>query len=141
MILVDTSVWIAHLNVGEPLLTELLEQGEIVMHPSVLGELACGNLRNRRQLLGFMQDLPEAITASDDEVLRFINDKQLMGKGIGYVDAQLLASMALSSLQCLWTRDRRLAEAARSLGYLAQPEDTRSMLHESAAPPYRAGTL
>jgi hypothetical protein len=136
MILVDTSVWIAHLNAGDPLLADLLEQGEVLMHPSVLGELACGNLRNRRQLLGFMQDLPQAVAASDDEVLRFIDNHQLMGKGIGYVDAQLLASVALSGLQCLWTRDRRLAEAARSLGYLSQPQDARGVLHEPEPPRY-----
>jgi predicted nucleic acid-binding protein len=137
MILVDTSVWITHLNVGDPLLAELLEQGDVLMHPAVLGELACGNLRNRRKLLGFMGDLPQAIAASDTEVLQFIDNKQLMGKGIGYVDAQLLASLALSGLKCLWTRDRRLADAAQSLGYLSQPQDSRGTLHEPEPPPYR----
>ncbi|MDR2213383.1 MAG: PIN domain-containing protein [Pseudomonadales bacterium] len=123
MILVDTSVWVAHLNSGDPQLADLLEQGEVLMHPCVLGELACGSMRNRRQLLDFLEELPQAIVASDEEVLQFIDNSRLVGKNLGYVEAQLLASMVLSGLRCLWTRDKRLAEIVQSLGYLYEPDE------------------
>lgn len=115
MILVDTSVWIDHLRSGEPALANVLTRGEVLMHPFILGELACGNLQNREEVLRLLGDLPAAPTATDPEVLDLIERRNLMGRGIGYIDVHLLASAALSDLGRLWTRDRRLAAAASEL--------------------------
>jgi predicted nucleic acid-binding protein len=118
LILVDTSVWVDHLRTGLPQLQAALEACEVVMHPWVIGELACGNLRDRTVLLALLQGLPEATAASDGEVLLLIEQEQLMGRGIGYVDAHLLASARLTRC-CLWTEDRRLAALARHLAVAA----------------------
>lgn len=91
------------------------------MHPFVLGELACGNLRNRQAVLGLLESLPHAVPARGQEVLYFIDQHAVMGRGIGYIDAHLLASTSLSRPAKLWTRDRRLREAARSLALDANP--------------------
>ena len=115
MILVDTSVWIDHLHAGEPELSEALEGGGVLMHPFVLGELACGNLENRAEVLQLLGHLPQAPTAKDPEALDFIECRVLMGRGIGYIDVHLLASVALDGAARLWTRDRRLAAAAKEL--------------------------
>ena len=112
MILVDTSVWIDHLRRREPTLTATLDDGQILMHPFVLGEFACGNLASRYKVLSLMQDLPKAPVATDAEALDFIERHQLMGRGIGYVDVHLLASVALAGASTLWTRDARLAMVA-----------------------------
>jgi predicted nucleic acid-binding protein len=120
VILVDTSVWVEHLRRGLPSLATLLQEGKALIHPWVIGELACGNLQNRGALLELLQGLPAAVVASDSEVLQLIERKQLMGRGIGYVDAHLLASAKLSHCQ-LWTQDRRLAAVAQERG-LAMPE-------------------
>ncbi len=116
MILADTSVWIEHFRRTEPRLLAALEAGEVLMHPFVLGELACGNLRNRHEILGLLSNLPAAPTAADLEVLDFIEHRKLMGRGIGYVDAHLLAATALASPARLWTRDRPLNVIATALG-------------------------
>lgn len=121
MILVDTSVWVEHLRRGLPRLATLLQEGEVLIHPWVIGELACGNLRNRGDVLELLQGLPASVVASDSEVLLLIEREQLMGRGIGYVDAHLLASNKLSHAQ-LWTQDRRLAALAQEQG-LAMPQD------------------
>ncbi len=115
MILVDTSVWIDHLRSGEPALATALEGGRVLMHPFVLGELACGNLKNRSEVLRLLGDLPTAPTATDPEALGLIERRALMGRGIGYIDVHLLASTALEGVARLWTRDRRLAETAAEL--------------------------
>lgn len=115
MILIDTSVWIDHLRNGSAALTEVLEQEQAMTHPFVIGELACGNLKERRQVLDLMAALPPAAVASDQEVLLFIEDRRLMRKGIGYVDAHLLASVTLTEDARLWTRDKRLATVATGL--------------------------
>ena len=115
MILVDTSVWIDHLRSGEPLLVAGLEGGRVMMHPFVLGELACGNLANRSEVLELLGGLPAAPTATDPEALEFIERRALMGRGIGYLDVHLLASIVLSDDARLWTRDRRLAAVATEL--------------------------
>ena len=115
MILIDTSVWIGHLRSGEPLLVAALESARVMMHPFVLGELACGNLANRSEVLGLLGGLPAALTATDPEALAFIERRALMGRGIGYIDVHLLASTALSSDTRLWTKDRRLAAVAMEL--------------------------
>jgi predicted nucleic acid-binding protein len=115
VILVDTSVWIDHLRSGEPSLAASLEAGWVMMHPFVLGELACGNLANRSEVLELLGNLPAAPTATDPEVLDFIERRSLMGRGVGYIDVHLLASIALSGDGRLWTRDRPLAAAATNL--------------------------
>ena len=119
MILVDTSVWVEHLRGGLPRLATLLQEGKVLIHSWVIGELACGNLRNRADVLELLQGLPAAVVASDQEVLLMIEQDQLMGRGIGYVDAHLLASTKLSHAQ-LWTQDRRLVALAKERG-LAMP--------------------
>jgi hypothetical protein len=115
MILLDTSVWIDHLRRGVPLAAGLLEEGRVLMHPFVLGELACGNLKNRNEVLHLLADLPRAPTATDAEILGFIERHALMGRGIGYVDVHLLASAALARLGGLWTRESRLAAVASAM--------------------------
>jgi hypothetical protein len=115
MILVDTSVWIDHLRDGDATLAELLNGSQVLMHPFILGELACGNLRNRDEVLALLKDLPRAAVATDEEVLFFIERHALMGRGIGYVDAHLLAAAALGNATRLWTRDRRLRTQADAL--------------------------
>ena len=115
MVLVDTSVWVAHLREADANLQSLLLAEEVVCHPFVIGELACGNLRNREEILELLQELPQAIVAEHAEVLSFIEARRLMGRGIGLVDVHLLASAVLGGLP-IWTRDRRLREAATDIG-------------------------
>jgi predicted nucleic acid-binding protein len=120
MMLVDTSVWIDHLRQGDAALTAALEAGRVWMHSFVLGELACGNLRSRDEVLGLLQALPPMPVSTDKEVLFFIDQHELMGRGIGYIDVHLLASARLGGAQ-LWTRDKRLHTVAAEIG-LAHPE-------------------
>lgn len=115
MILVDSSVWIDHLRASEPALVELLNAGQVLTHPFVIGELACGNLRNRTAVLSLLQDLPAAPVATEEEVLFFIERRGLMGRGIGYVDAYLLAAVSMAETGRLWTRDKRLRAVAESM--------------------------
>lgn len=115
MILVDTSVWVDHLREGLSSLAERLDRNLVLMHPFVLGELACGNLQARRDTLHLLANLPEAPKASDPEVMAFIETHGLMGQGIGFIDAHLLASTALSPNAALWTHDKRLGHAAAML--------------------------
>lgn len=120
MILVDTSVWVDHLRRREPALADLLEAGGVVTHPFVIGELSLGRLRQRDIVLGALRQLPRAAVATDRETLDFIDRNALHGRGIGYVDAHLLAAARLSADTLLWTRDRRLAGAAERLGVGAE---------------------
>ena len=122
MVLVDTSVWIDHLRKGDAALRTALEAGQVLMHPFVIGELACGNLNNRAGLLALLRDLPPAPVATDAEALGFIDRHALMGRGIGYLDAHLLASAALANPARLWTRDKRLANVAGHLNLTYQPQ-------------------
>jgi predicted nucleic acid-binding protein len=116
LIVVDTSVWVDHLRRGDAALAALLDAGRALMHPFVIGEIACGSLANRRSLLVLLQSLPMATTADADEVLAFIDKRSLHGQGIGYVDVHLLASTLLTPGATLWTRDKRLRAAAEMLG-------------------------
>ena len=116
MILVDTSVWVDHLRSGDAQLADLLDRTQVLMHPFVLGELACGSLGNRAAILDLLQDLPPATVAEPAEVLNFIARHRLHGRGIGYVDVHLLAAVALTEGASLWTRDRRLQSTAMALG-------------------------
>ncbi len=116
MILVDTSVWVDHLRYGDETLAQYLSQGQVHIHPMITSELACGYLQNRKQLISLWQNLPGAIEASHHEALYFLESHALMGKGIGFVDLHLLASAHLTPNTQLWTRDKRLAGIAQSLG-------------------------
>jgi hypothetical protein len=114
MMLADTSVWISHLRRSDPTLVKLLINGEVLMHPFVLGELACGNLKERPKILAHLAALPSAIVATDAEVLDLIERHKLQGQGLGWIDAHLLASGLLSHCR-LWTIDKRLREASARL--------------------------
>jgi predicted nucleic acid-binding protein len=116
MILVDTSDWIDHLHHTEGVLVARLEQNAVLMHPMILGELACGNLKNRAALIGLWQALSRISVATDGEAIQFLEIHELMGKGIGFIDVHLLCAVALADDAQLWTRDKRLAEIATGLG-------------------------
>ena len=115
MVLVDTSVWIDHLRLGDPELASALQSCEVLCHPHVVGELACGNLRARDKVITLLQALPVSPVVSDKESLCFIDNYSLMARGIGYIDVQLLASARLAGAH-LWTRDKRLQTVALELG-------------------------
>lgn len=115
MVLVDTSIWVAHLKEGDDRLKALLEDGEVLCHPFVAGELACGNLKKGSEILSLMQAMPQAKIAGHDEVMKVIELHDLAGAGLGYVDVHLLAS-ALLSKSTLWTADKRLMGVAGKLG-------------------------
>ena len=121
MILVDTSIWVDHLRAGHPTLVALLERGQVVAHPWVIGELALGHLSQRREVIGLLGSLPRAAVATTDEVLALVERHRLYGVGIGYVDAQLLAATRLTPDADLWTNDKRLFAAASRLGCAATP--------------------
>lgn len=121
MILVDTSIWIDHLRQRDERLSALLDQGQVLAHPFVIGELALGNLQNRDAILGALQDLPQAPVATNAEVLGFITGNALYGMGIGYIDAHLLAATRLAPGAILWTRDKRLLAAGINLGLAENP--------------------
>ncbi len=112
MILVDTSIWVDHLRAGDPKLVALLQDGRVLAHPWVTGELALGHLSRRGEILGLLHNLPQATVATDVEVLTLIDNQHLFGLGIGYVDAHLLAATMLTTDSRLWTRDKRLATVA-----------------------------
>ena len=114
MLLVDTSVWVNHLRKGDPHLQQALLDDQILMHPFVLGEIACGSLHRRSNILSDLGQLPQTVLADHSEVLAFLERHRLYGKGIGWIDAHLLASAALTRCR-LWTVDSRLGDAAASL--------------------------
>jgi predicted nucleic acid-binding protein len=116
VILVDTSVWVDHFRRGDARLVDLLERANVIMHPFVVGELACGSLHDRESILELLQDLPAVAVAEGDEVLGFIERHVLHGKDVGYVDVHLLASVALTEGVKIWTRDRKLRLVAEMLG-------------------------
>ncbi len=115
MILADTSVWVEHLRSGDLRLVSLLEAGEVLCHPFVIGELACGNLRQRSEILGLLARLPEAPLLDHREALALVDSAGLAGAGLGWVDVHLLGAARVAAAG-LWTRDRRLGVAAARLG-------------------------
>jgi predicted nucleic acid-binding protein len=115
MVLVDTSVWVSHFRNGNAGLEKLLNDGEVVCHPFVVGELACGNLKNRHEILIYLQSLPMATLAEDGEVLRLVENHQLMGKGLGYIDVHLIAAAVLTNVP-LWTLDKTLDSITKKIG-------------------------
>jgi predicted nucleic acid-binding protein len=116
--LVDTSVWVDHLRVGNARLARLLDGGLVLTHPFVIGELALGRMRRRREILDLLDELPRAETAQHDEVLEFVERHDLAGSGVGWVDVHLMVSAALSGAG-VFTLDRRLATAAQRLSLSA----------------------
>jgi predicted nucleic acid-binding protein len=115
VILTDTSIWVNHFRKADPRLERHLRDGDILIHPFVVGELACGNLHRRREILRLLEELPAAPLARHEEVHELVEGRRLWGKGIGWIDAHLLASSLLSGSR-LWTADRRLRSVAKSLG-------------------------
>jgi len=116
MILVDTSVWVDHFRSKSNDLSALLENNRVLIHPLVIGELACGNLQNRIQILKLFKSLIFSPSISHDETFYFIEKNKLMGKGVGYIDIQLLASTSLEPGARIWTKDKRLKGLAANLG-------------------------
>ena len=112
--LADTSVWIDHFRHGNARLGALLEKGQVRTHPFVVGELACANLAKRVEVLRLLRELPAVVCATDDEALAFVERHRLMGAGIGWIDAHLLAAAALTGTK-LWSLDAKLTRAARRL--------------------------
>jgi predicted nucleic acid-binding protein len=122
VILVDTSIWIDHLRGGNRALAALLQSDLVCIHDFVIGEMACGNLRNRAEVLGLLKSLPRLAAATDEETLFFIEEQRLMGRGIGYIDAHLLAATVIRGAS-LWTKDKSLNGVALENGwaYSAEP--------------------
>ena len=114
MVLVDTSIWVTHLRQGSRQLEKLLMGAEVMCHPFIIGELACGNLKNRDEIIPLLQSLPMAPTIEFDELLFFIDRNDLIGKGVGFVDVHLLASAQLEGVT-LWTADKKLKSSADQL--------------------------
>jgi hypothetical protein len=117
VVLVDTSIWIDHLRIGEPRLAELLREDEVMIHPLIIEEIACGHLSNRSELLGLLEALRQAPDVDHAEIISFVGSRHIAGSGIGAVDAHLLASARLAGAQ-LWSRDKNMIRAARRLDIL-----------------------
>jgi predicted nucleic acid-binding protein len=115
VILVDTSVWIDHLHKSIPALIDVLEREDALTHPLIVGELACGQVRNRHEFLHLLTALPSAAVATHEEAMHLIEERRLMGKGLGYIDVHLLASAMLTNDTRLWTTDKRLQSVAADL--------------------------
>jgi predicted nucleic acid-binding protein len=115
MVLVDTSVWVEHLRRGQRGLESLLHAGDVVCHPFVIGELACGFMENRKEIFSLLRALPPAVEAGHDEALAFLERHKLMGRGLGWVDVHLMASAILSETP-LWTLDKKLKLESLRLG-------------------------
>jgi predicted nucleic acid-binding protein len=115
MILVDTSVWIDHFRSGNRVLSEVLNLGLVLTHPFVIGELACGNMKNRARILADLNALPSTLIATNEEVLQLIEQRKLWGRGIGWVDAHLMTAALLSNCR-LWTLDRLFSNLAGGAG-------------------------
>jgi len=122
LILVDTSVWVDHLRRDNPALVQLLDAGRVLAHPFVIGEVALGHMRQRKVILAALADLPRVLVATEEEVMSFIERHALYGRGVGYVDVHLLASVRLTTGVALWTNDRKLHAVADALGLAVQPD-------------------
>ncbi len=117
MVLVDTSIWISHFREKNSHLNKLLMDESVACHPFIIGELSCGNIKNRKEIISLLQALPQTLVAEHDEILAFIENKKLMGIGIGLIDVHLLAAALLSNLP-LWTADKRLRTTASKFSIL-----------------------
>jgi predicted nucleic acid-binding protein len=114
MVLVDTSVWINFLYKGDENLSKLLIEGRVLTHEFIIGELSCGNIKNRNNFLELINELPKVKTCLFEEVTYFIENNNLYGKGIGFIDAHILASAIISNVK-LWTADNKLDKIAVDL--------------------------
>lgn len=114
-VLVDTSVWVDHLRASNPELSDLMRHRQCRIHPLVIGELSCGNLKDRAVFLKFLTRLPPGVQATHAEALRMLELARLHGRGLSWVDVHLLTSARIGGL-ALWSRDKRLAKAAEELG-------------------------
>ena len=119
MVLVDTSVWIEYFRKGHPHLVELLNNTDVAIHQYIIGELACGTIKNREEILNLLQTLDSSPEISLRELLRFIEMNKLQGKGIGFIDVNLLAASLLSDFK-LWTNDKKLYAVALKMGIAYQ---------------------
>jgi predicted nucleic acid-binding protein len=115
MILVDTSVWINHLREGNKLLCEHLDRGDVACHPLIIGELACGHLQRRKEILALLHALPTVERVADDEILFFIEKHRLFGRGLGLIDIHLLAACSITPA-ALWTLDGKLQKVSKDCG-------------------------
>ena len=122
MILIDTSVWIDHLRKGNRALAHLLNNNQVLIHPFVIGEIACGTLADRDEVLARLKDLPALPKADESEALYCIERHQLMGLGLGYIDVHLLAATLLAPPTRLWTQDNRLKAAAKKMNFAYQAQ-------------------
>ena len=120
MVLVDTSVWVNHFRHGEPHLAKLLLDAEVACHPYIIGELACGNIANRIEILNLLRSLPLAPAVNLNEYLYFVEQNQLHASGIGFVDIHLLAAAKLAGVP-LWTHDKKLHQVAAGLALSYSP--------------------
>lgn len=114
MVLVDTSVWVSHFRGGNTLLQTLLLEEVVVCHPFIIGEVACGHLKDRKEIISLFQALPSVTMPEHTEVLEFLERNRLMGLGMGWIDVHLLASALLNRVS-LWTMDKKLREVATRL--------------------------
>jgi predicted nucleic acid-binding protein len=114
-VLVDTSVWVSHFRFGESRLEMMLHEENVATHPLVIGELACGTMKNRREILSLLSALPAVATTTQEEILAFIERNKLMGQGLGLIDVHLLSSAVLCGIP-IWTLDKSLARVAKNLG-------------------------
>ena len=119
-VLVDTNIWIDHLRKTEPVLVDLLERDQVCVHQSVITELALGNLKNRSFFLKMLERLMIVRNVDDQGVRYLVEERRLWGRGFSAVDAALLASVVVAPGVSLWTRDKRLRQAARVVGVLAE---------------------
>lgn len=117
MVIIDTSVWIAHFRKANAHLQKLLSEGEVFCHHFIVGEIACGNIHNRTEIISLMQALPSTPIAAQEEILSFIDHKKLYGAGIGLIDVHLLASAFLTKAS-VWTVDNKLQRVAAKLNIL-----------------------
>lgn len=114
MILVDSSVWISHLRASDKKLVTLLLNDQVLTHPYIIGEVACGRFKQRKEILDLLQKLPCAAGASFEEALTYLENEKLFGTGLGWVDIHLIASAKLSKAK-LWTFDKKLLRQAQTL--------------------------
>lgn len=115
MILIDTSIWVDHLRIGDELLQDLLDKDQVLAHPFVIGELGLGSIPQRVATLQQLHRLPSATVARHDDVMRLVDQQRLYGSGLSYIDVHLLAAARLTPGASLWSRDKRLSAAAEKL--------------------------